>query len=33
MEEWEKVGKMEREVGRTMGFGKDEVFLKWGEKG
>ncbi len=28
----EKVGKMEREVGRTMGIGKDEVFLKWGER-
>lgn len=25
-------GKMEREVGRTMGIGKDEVFLKWGER-
>lgn len=28
----EQVGKMEREVGRTMGIGKDEVFLKWGER-
>ena len=28
----EEVGKMEREVGRTMGIGKDEVFLKWGER-
>lgn len=28
----ELVGKLEREVGRTMGIGKDEGFLKWGER-
>lgn len=29
----ELVGKLEREVGRTMGIGKDEGFLKWGREG